>query len=141
MTRFFSVFDGNVWEFAVDGISKRKLTDGLDRHIVGVVARQGTHSVWQPNDAQSICIQTHDPETKQEGLYLINTVEAHAVCLFEGPIFITRRSPDEFDLPSVGSDTQIVYRAQDSASPEEIWTFDIGTGKRHQVTDLNPHFA
>ena len=135
----FCVFDGNVWEFAVDGISKRKFTDELDRHIVGVVARQGTHSVWQPNDAQSICIQTHDPETKQDGFYLINTVEAHAGCLLEEPISITGRLPEEFDLLSVGWDTQIAYRAQDSASPEEIWTFDIGTGKRHQVTDLNPH--
>ena len=135
----FCVCDGNVWEFAADGNSERKLTDGLDRHIVGIVAEHGTHTVWQSNDEQSICIQTHDPATKQDGLYLINTVEAHAGCLLEEPISITGRLPEGFDLSAVGWDAQIAYRAQDSASPEEVWTFDIDTGKRHQVTDLNPH--
>ena len=136
---FFCGIDGNIWEFAADGSNPQKLTEELDRHIIGMVAKVNTHVVWQSSDAQSICVQTHDPETKKDGFYLINTAEARALCLFEEPICVTKRIGDEFDLKVVGNDTQIVYRAQDATYPEEIWRFDIDTGKRQQVTDLNPY--
>ncbi len=136
---FFCGIDGNIWEFAADGSDARKLTEELDRHIIGMVAKLDTHVVWQSGDAQSICVQTHDPETKKDGFYLINTAEARATCLFEEPICVTKRIGDEFDLKVVANDTQIVYRAQDATHPEEIWMLDPEAGKRQQVTDLNPH--
>ena len=136
---FFCGIDGNIWEFAADGSDARKLTEELDRHIIGMVAKMNTHVVWQSSDAESICVQTHDPETKKDGFYLVNTVEARATCLFEEPISVTSRIADEFDLKVVGYDAQIVYRLQDATHPEEIWMFDIDSGKRRQVTDLNPH--
>ena len=136
---FFCGIDGNIWEFAADGSSARKLTEELKKHIMGMVAKVNTHVVWQSSDAQSICVQTHDPETKKDGFYLINTAEARATCLFEEPISITRHIADEYDLKVVSNDTQIVYRAQDATYPEEIWMLDIESGNRQQVTDLNPH--
>ena len=136
---FFCGIDGNIWEFAADGSDARKLTEELDRHIIGMVAKVNTHVVWQSSDAQSICVQTHDPETKKDGFYLINAAEARATCLFEAPISITCRIVDEYDLKVVSNDTQIVYRAQDATRPEEIWMFDPDSGERQQVTDLNPH--
>ncbi len=136
---FFCGIDGNIWEFAADGSDARKLTEELDRHIIGMVAKVNTHVVWQSSDAQSICVQTHDPETKRDGFYLIDTAEARATCLFEEPICVTKRIADEFDLKVVANDTQIVYRAQDATYPEEIWMLHTDSGKRQQVTDLNPH--
>lgn len=136
---FFCGIDGNIWEFAADGSAARKLTEELDRHIIGMVAKVDTHVVWQSGDAQSICVQTHDPETKKDGFYFINTAEADATCLFEEPICVAKRIGDEFDLKVVANDTQIVYRAQDATHPEEIWMLDAEAGKRQQVTDLNPH--
>ena len=136
---FFCGIDGNIWEFAADGSDARKLTEELDRHIIGMVAKVNTHVVWQSSDAQSICVQTHDPETKKDGFYLINTAEARATCLFEEPICVAKRIVDEYDLKVVSKDTQIVYRAQDATYPEEIWMLDIESGNRQQVTDLNPH--
>ena len=136
---FFCGIDGNIWEFAADGSDARKLTEELDRHIIGMVAKVNTHVVWQSSDAQSICVQTHDPETKKDGFYLINTAEARATCLFEEPICVTKRIVDEFDLKVVGNDTQIVYRAQDGTQPEEVWMFDIDSGERQQMSELNPH--
>ncbi len=136
---FFCGIDGNIWEFAADGSDARKLTEELDRHIIGMVAKVDTHVVWQSGDAQSICVQTHDPETKKDGFYFINTAEADATCLFEEPICVAKRIGDEFDLKVVANDTQIVYRAQDATHPEEIWMLDAEAGKRQQVTDLNPH--
>ena len=136
---FFCGIDGNIWEFAADGSDARKLTEELDRHIIGMVAKVDTHVVWQSGDARSICVQTHDPETKKDGFYLINTAEADATCLFEEPICVAKRIGDEFDLKVVANDTQIVYKAQDATHPEEIWMLDADAGKRQQVTDLNPH--
>ncbi|MDE0685633.1 MAG: sigma-70 family RNA polymerase sigma factor [Candidatus Poribacteria bacterium] len=136
---FFCGIDGNIWEFAADGSDARKLTEELDRHIIGMLAKVNTHVVWQSSDAQSICVQTHDPETKKDGFYLINTAEAGATCLFEEPISITGRIGDEYDLKVVGNDTHIVYSAQDATHPEEIWMFDTDSGERQPVTDLNPH--
>ena len=136
---FFCGIDGNIWEFAADGSDARKLTEELDRHIIGMVAKANTHAVWQSSDAQSICVQTHDPETKRDGFYLINTAEARAICLFEEPICATKRIVDEYDLKVVSNDTQIVYRAQDATRPEEIWMFDADSGERQQMSDLNPH--
>ena len=136
---FFCGIDGNIWEFAADGSGARKLTEKLKKHIMGMVAKVNTHVVWQSSDAQSICVQTHDPETKKDGFYLINTAEARATCLFEEPISITRHIADEYDLKVVSNDTQIVYRAQDGTQPEEVWMFDTDSGERQQMSELNPH--
>ena len=136
---FFCGIDGNIWEFAADGSDARKLTEELKKHIMGIVAKVNTHVVWQSSDAQSICVQTHDPETKKDGFYLINSAEARATCLFEEPISITRQIGDEYDLRVVSNDTQIVYRAQDATHPEEIWMFDTDSGEHQQVSELNPH--
>ena len=136
---FFCGIDGNIWEFAADGSNPRKLTEALDRPILGLVAKGNTHVVWQSSDAASICVQTHAPETRKDGFYLVNTAEARATCLFEEPISVTSRIADEFDLKVVGYDAQIVYRSQDATHPEEIWTYDIDAKKHQQVTELNPH--
>ncbi len=136
---FFCGIDGNIWEFAADGSSARKLTEELKKHVMGIVAKVNTNVVWQSSDAQSICVQTHDPETKKDGFYLINTAEARATCLFEEPISITRQIADEYDLKVVSNDTQIVYRAQDATQPEEVWMFDTDSGERQQMSGLNPH--
>ena len=136
---FFCGIDGNIWEFAADGSDARKLTEELKKHIMGMVAKVNTHVIWQSSDAQSICVQTHDPETKKDGFYLINTAEARATCLFEEPISITRHIADEYDLKVVSNDTQIVYRAQDATHPEEVWMFDTNSGERQQMSELNPH--
>lgn len=139
-TSIFCGFDGHVWELTTDGSNARKLTDGLvGRGVFGVVAKRDTHIVWQSNETQSICIQTHDPVTKKGGFYLLNSTEGGATCLFEEPLSIYGRLGDEFDIISVGHGGRIVYRAQDVTQPEEIWMFDTDTGKRQQVTDLNPH--
>jgi len=136
---FFCGIDGNIWEFAADGTDARKLTEELKKHIMGIVAKENTNVVWQSNDAQSICVQTHDPETKKDGFYLINTTKARATCLFEEPISITRQIADEYDLKVVSNDTQIVYRAQNATHPEEVWMCNTDSGERQQVSDLNPH--
>ena len=139
-TSIYCVIDGDMWELATDGSSMRKHIEGLDRQVCGFVAKQDTHIVWQPEGEQSICIQTHDPETKKEGFYILNTEEAHAMCLFEEPLSISSLGRG-FDLTTVGCDAQIFYRAEEATHPEEIWTLDIDTRKRTQVTDLNPHLC
>ncbi len=136
---FFCGIDGNIWEFAADGSDARKLTETFKKHIMGMVEKVNSNIIWQSSDAASICVQTHDPETKKDGFYLINTAEARATCLFEEPISITRHIADEYDLKVVSNDTQIVYRAQDATHPEEVWMFDTDSGERQQLSDLNPH--
>ena len=129
-TSVFCGFDGDMWEIAPDGSNTRKLTEGLDRHIFGFVAKRDTHVIWQSNQEQSICIRTHDTETKKDGFYLINTAEARATCLFEQQIYLTTPY-------AIG--TKLLYRAQNATYPEEVWMYDTVSGKQQQVTDLNPH--
>ena len=131
-TSVFCGFDGHVWEIASDRSNIRKLTEGLDRHITGFVAKRDTHVIWESNEEQSICIRTHDPETRKDGFYLINTAEARATCLFERQIYLSTPS---------GNGTQLIYRAQSATYPEEVWIYDIVLGKQQQVTDLNPHLC
>ena len=139
-TSIFCGFDGHVWELTTDGSNARKLTDGLvGRGVFGVVAKRDTHIIWQSNETQSICIQTRDHETKKNGFYLLNTTEGGTTCLFEEPLSIYGRLGDEFDIISVGCGGKIVYRAQNATQPEEIWMLDTNSGKRQQVSDLNPH--
>lgn len=135
----FCGFDENVWELAADSSRTRNLTEGLNRNIVGIIAKAGTHTVWQPSEEPAICIQTHAPENRKDGFYLISTAEARATTLFEKPIHLFYPWSITDDFETVGYGTQIVHRAEDTTRPEEIWTFDIVTGKRHQVTQLNPH--
>ena len=136
---FYCSIDGNIWEFAADGSSARKLTEEFKKYIMGIVPKVNTHVVWQSSDSQSICVQTHDTETKKEGFYLIYTAKACATCLFEEPISITRQIADEYDLRVVSNDTQIVYRAQNAPHPEEVWICNTDSGERQQVSNLNPH--
>ena len=129
-TSVFCSFDGHAWEIATDGSNTRKLTEGLDRHIIGSVAKRDTHVIWQSNEEQSICIRTHDLETKKDGFYLINTDKASTTCLFEQQIYLST---------PCGNETKLLYRAQNATYPEEVWTYDTVSGKQQQVTDLNPH--
>ena len=137
----FCGFDRHIWKLPTDGIRGRKLTAGLNRHIVGVVAKRNTHVVWQSSDAQSICIQTHDAETKHDGLYQIQVAEARATPLFEVPMRLIPSWAGAFDLRVVGYGTQIVYMTEHTTYPVKIWSFDIVSGKRRQVADLNPHLS
>ena len=129
-TSVFCGFDGHVWEIATDGSNTRKLTEGLDRHITGFVAKRDTHVIWESNEEQSICIRTHDPETKKDGFYSINTAAASTTCLFEQQIYLST---------PFGNGTKLLYRAQNATYPEEVWMYDTVSGKQQQVTDLNPH--
>ena len=135
----FCSLDGNVWNLSADEDRARNLTEDLNRGIVGIIAKVGTHTVWQSSEERSICIQTDDRESKKDGFYMLNTAEARATCLFEEPIHIYRPWSILEDFEVVGGGTRIAFRAEDRTGPEEIWTFDIDTGKRHQVTELNPH--
>ncbi len=135
----FCGVNGHVWELATDGSNARKLTDGLGRGVFGVVAKRDTHIAWQSNKTQSICIQTHNYETKKGGFYFLNTTEGGTTCLFEEPLSIYSRVADEFDIISIGCGEKIVYRVQNATQPEEIWMLNTDTGKRQQVSDLNPH--
>ena len=138
-TSIFCGFDGHAWKLPVDGSEGRKLTEGLNRNIVGIVAKRNTRIIWQSREAQFICLQTHDPETKRDGFYQVRIDEAQANPLFETSIHLSY--PEGFELKAIGYDTQIIYRAQAATYPEGIWIFDIASGKQHQVTDLNPQLS
>ena len=129
-TSVFCGFDGHAWEIVTDGSNTRKLTEGLDRHIIGFVAKRDTHVIWESNEEPSICIRTHDPETKKDGFYSINTAAASTTCLFEQQIYLST---------PFGNGTKLLYRAQNATYPEEVWMYDTVSGKQQQVTDLNPH--
>lgn len=136
-TTIFCGFDGYVWELQTDGSGGRKLIEGLNRNIIDIVPRRNTHTVWQPSDAESICIQTHDPETRYGGFYQIDTDKASATCLFEAPMNLSGR----VGAGTLGYGTQIVYTAESASYPEGVWMFDIASGKRHEITNLNPHLS
>ena len=138
-TSIFCGFDGHVWELPIDGSGGRKLTEGLNPNIVGIVAEKNTRVIWQSRDAQFICVQTHDPETKHTGFYQVGIDEARTTPLLEAPIFLSY--PQEFELKAIGHDTQIVYRAQSATYPEEVWILDVVSGRQHQVINLNPQLS
>lgn len=138
-TSIFCGFNGHVWKLTTDGSNAQKLTDGLGRAVFGIVAERDTHIIWQSNKTQSICIQTLDPATKKNGFYLINSTEGSTTCLFEEQIYIYPRVADEFDIISIGCGEKIIYRMQNATQPYEIWMLDTDTGKRQQMSNLNPH--
>lgn len=137
----FCGFDGHIWELPTDGIRGRKLTEGFNRHIVGIVAKGDTHVIWQSSNAQSICIQTHDIETKHDGLYQVEVAEARTTPLFEVPMRLIPSWAGGVDLRVVGYGTQIIFIVEHTTYPMKIWMFDIASGKRRQLTDLNPHLS
>lgn len=132
-TSVFCGFDGHVWEIASDGSNIRKLSEGLERHIIDIIAKRDTHVIWQPNEEQSICIRTHDLETRRDGFHIINTNKRSVTCLFEQQIYIPSVSTP------LGNGTKLLYRAQNATCPEELWMYDTVSEKQQPVTDLNPH--
>lgn len=136
-TTIFCGFDGHVWELQTDGSGGRKLTEGLNRNIMDIVSRGNTHTVWQSSDTASICIRTHDPETRYSGFYQIDTDKASATCLFEVPMNLSNHPK----VSTLGYGTQIIYTAESESHPVDVWIADIVSGKRQQITDLNPHLS
>ena len=84
-----------------------------------------------------IYLRTYDPETKHAGFYQVEIAEAHAIRLFEAPISMTGFWWER----NLGNSEQIVHIAEAATYPAEVWIYDITSGKRRQITNLNPHFV
>ena len=136
-TTIFCGFDGHVWELHTDGSDGRKLTEGFNRNIREIVPGRDTHIAWESSDPQSIYLRTYDPETKRAGFYQVDIVEPRAIRLFEAPINMTGPWWER----ALGNGTQIVHIAEATSYPAEVWIYDITSGKRRQITDLNPHLS
>ena len=136
-TSIFCGFDGHVWELRTDGSSGRKLTEGLHRNIREIVPGRDPYTAWESSAPQSICLRTYDHETKRAGFYQIETVEPRAIRVFEAPINMTGFWWER----ALGNGKQIVHIAEAATYPAEVWIYDITSGKRRQITNLNPHLS
>ncbi len=136
-TTIFSGFDGHVWELQTDGSGGRKLTEGLNRNIREIVPGRNPYTAWESNDPHSIYLRTYDPKTKHAGFYQVEIAEAQAIRLFEAPINMTGFWWER----NLGNSEQIVHIAEAATYPEEVWIYDITSGKRRQITNLNPHLS
>lgn len=135
----FCMSDGHLWQVATDGRNARKLTEGLEREVIGAVAAGNTHVIWTPDGGQSVCVQTHNPDTKQDGFYRVQIANPCSTCLVELPVRLGRLI--RFDLDAVSYDRQIIYRAEDATHPQDAWIADSTFIDRRQVTRLNPQLS
>ncbi|MBM3242932.1 sigma-70 family RNA polymerase sigma factor, partial [Candidatus Poribacteria bacterium] len=132
----FCVGAGHLWQLSVDGNGIRKLTSDLGRDVVGAVAASDAHVIWSPDDGRTVCVQTHDPATKQEGFYRVDVTNGNAQRLFEMPVRLGR--PARFTLDVLVDGKRVFYIAEDATHPQDIWEADATFANRRQVTKLNP---
>jgi dipeptidyl aminopeptidase/acylaminoacyl peptidase len=132
---FFAV-DGRVWKAPVDGNAMTPLTsEGWNRDVVQIVTDHTGNQVHTTDRGATFTVTTIDPVSKDVGFYRLDANSGAATKLREEP-----RKYGRGRMPPVTSadGSTIVYLAEDSQHPPDIWGGTADLANPRQLTTLNP---
>ena len=128
----FCVAHGHLWRIAIANQTIEKLTDGFDRRVIRLVRRSEADTVWSPNHAESVYIQT--AKGAEHGFYRINLETFASTQLVEETRVYNRRGNMDV-APQTGD---IFYSVEDLNHPVDVWVADTDFQNPRQLTRLNP---
>jgi len=130
----YSVADGHLWRICVaDGVAV-KMSESLNRIVLGVVHRREDAIAWMPGQDRALYVQTFDYQTKKSGFYRLRPPD-DVECLIEGDQLYNRHiGPDAARESDV-----FCFISEDQNHPADAWKAEIPNGKPVRLTKLNPY--
>jgi dipeptidyl aminopeptidase/acylaminoacyl peptidase len=129
------VGDNSLWKASVETGTTSLVAKIPGREILLVVAGPKQGQFWSADRGGSVIVNTRDVETKKAGFYSVNLTNGAATKLIE-----ENKAYGSFRYEVVVSADQksIVYLAQDSQRPPDLWLYTLGANKSRRITSINP---
>jgi dipeptidyl aminopeptidase/acylaminoacyl peptidase len=129
------VGDNSLWKASVETGTTTLVGKIPGREILSVVAGPKQGQFWAADGGSSVVVNTRDIETKKAGLYSINLTNGAATKLIE-----ENKAYGSFRYEVVVSSDQksIVYLAQDSQRPPDLWLYTLGANNSRRITAIYP---
>lgn len=127
----FCVAHGHLWRIAIINQTIEKLTDEFDRRVIQLVRQSEADTVWSPNHAESVYIQTS--KGAKHGFHRINLETFASTRLVEETRVYNRRGNIDV-APQTGD---VFYSVEDVNHPSEVWVADTDFQNPRQLTNLN----
>jgi dipeptidyl aminopeptidase/acylaminoacyl peptidase len=123
-----------IWKAPVHGANLSVLAQIHSRVVNEILAPQYGGIFWSPDNGQSLVVATTDAESKQVGLYKVDTETGKAFKIFEK----NARFGDLIFKADNSQDGQtLVYVEQDAQCPEDIWVSDADFKNCHRLSNIN----
>lgn len=91
-----------------------------------------------PSGENSILVMTENSATKEDGFYEVNLATHASRVLLEGGWSYSRDYEQE-QIVASRDGRSLIFAAQNSQHPTDLWIADLGFRRPHQLTHLNPH--
>ena len=127
----FCVARNHLWRVAIADRIIEKLTDGFDRRVVRLVRQTEADTVWSPDSAESVSVQTL--RGTEHGFHRINLETFETARLIEETRVYNRRGNIDV-APQTGD---IFYSVEDINHPADVWVAAAGFQNTRQLTHLN----
>jgi dipeptidyl aminopeptidase/acylaminoacyl peptidase len=129
------VGDNALWKASIEKGTTTLIANIPGREILEVVAGPKQGRFWSPDGDQSVIVSTRDNETKKVGFYRIHLNTGVASKLIE-----ESKSYGSFRYEVVvsGDQKNVVYLAQDSQHPSDLWLYSVGAMNSRRLTSINP---
>jgi len=127
----YYVIQNRIWVTNVGMGIIKPLSVQLPMHIRAFIAVSDSRLLQRDN---MIYVLTSDLQTKQEGIVAINRASGALSHQFLG----NRRIGGIRDTLVSASPTSIIYEAQDTRHPWDLWSIGTSLTHPHQLTHLNP---
>jgi dipeptidyl aminopeptidase/acylaminoacyl peptidase len=137
---FYFLLAGYLWRTMVESGTSEKVGTVHDRQIQYLVRSSG-NLLWTTDRGASAIVLVQDGEGKQDAFYKIDLRAGASNILIEGKQCYTSRSGLDSGtyLTSVSTDGRgMVFSAEDTEHPADIWIVDQNFLHVRQLTHLNP---
>jgi dipeptidyl aminopeptidase/acylaminoacyl peptidase len=131
---------GRLWQVAADGGGTAREVVKLPgrRYIKDMASDEAVAGYWSPDNGKTMYIRAHDNESKKDAIYAVQVDTGEATKLYEGDESMSMREMGAMTGTSRGS--VLLYSSESAMRPADLWTIDVNTGQRHQLSRLNPQY-
>jgi dipeptidyl aminopeptidase/acylaminoacyl peptidase len=136
------------WRVAASDGAATRVADLSEKTIIQVVATGGGGTnmgrvgggtqVWSPDTGRSIVVSTHDEKSKRVGFVRVDTKTGAASVLVEEDKYYGLPPLLNVNTDATPDGRSLVYVAQDSRHPEDVWMLSGDLTRPRRVTALNP---
>jgi len=130
----------NLWEVSIETGNVRNLTENFHLPVYNVLHENGKQTVWL-QDETYFYLQTWDGNTKRPGWYRLDYQTGVIEKLMEEDSFHWGWYDSLFHTDVSPQAGQVVYTAEYSDSPPELFLIDLSFEKPRQVSFLNPEIS
>lgn len=138
--RCFCFRKRNLWEVSIETGNVRNLTENFALPVYNVLHENGKQTVWL-QDETYLYLQTWDDNTKRPGWYRLDYQTGAIDKLIEEDSFHWGWYDSLFHTDVSTQAGRVVYTAEYSNAPPELFLSDLSFEKPRQVSRLNPEIS